>query len=192
MAEFANFEELIRKYGGILLDIGCGRNKQANFVGIDWQPLPGVDIVHDIEDIPWPLPDECVVTAMASHVVEHINPARGGFLKFMDEVWRVLKPGGQFAIATPYGGSPGYWQDPTHCNGCNQHTWVYFTPDHPYYRFYQPKPWRIQGDVLWVPYGNMELVLVKMTEEEADGQDIHNGAGEVGDDVPDNTSDPDG
>jgi hypothetical protein len=121
-----NIADLLEKSGGIQLDIACGGNKQSNFVGIDIQPLPGVDIVHDLANTPWPLPDECVFLAMASHYVEHIpkvaywRDESGGWhshlplLAFMDEVWRVMKPGGRFMIAVPHGHSSGFLQDPTH------------------------------------------------------------------------------
>ncbi|MEG7727204.1 methyltransferase domain-containing protein, partial [Listeria monocytogenes] len=76
----------------------------------------------DLTNIPWPLPDESVLVAMASHVIEHIQPADFGFINFMNEVWRLLKPGGEFAIVTPHGRSDGYIQDPTHVNPCNEAT----------------------------------------------------------------------
>lgn len=149
---------------GIKLDIGCGGNKQPGFVGIDIRKEPGVDIVHNLEKFPWPLPDNCVSFAMASHVVEHINPHGFVFVNFMNEVWRILKPGGRFAIATPYAGSQGYYQDPTHCNPCNEITWAYFDPmdrSNLYY-IYKPKPWKILPDTLsWSVNGFMEVVLEK-------------------------------
>ena len=94
---------LLAESAGIRLDIGCGANKQDGFVGIDMQPLPGVDIIWDVNIHPWPLPDECALVAMCSHLVEHIPPCivtaegtRWPFLEFMDEVWRLLKPNGEF------------------------------------------------------------------------------------------------
>lgn len=174
---------LLQKNSGIRLDIGCGRNIQPGFVGIDMLDIPEVDIVWDLEDIPWPLPDESVLVAIASHVIEHINPAGGGFIKFMDEVWRVLKPGGEFAIVTPHGSSQGFLQDPTHCNACNENTFYYFTPDHPLYNFYKPKPWSVKAR-FWSPAGNIEIALVK-----SDGKDPDNGSGEVRDIVLDDTPD---
>jgi SAM-dependent methyltransferase len=162
-------DEIIKANSGIRLDIGCGANKQDGFVGLDIRDIDGVDIIHDFESIPWPLPDESVLVAMASHVIEHISPQRFGFINFMNEVWRVLKDGGEFAIATPHGSSQGYLQDPTHCNPCNEATWAYFDPDHPsgLYTIYQPKPWRIKY-LVWSPAANIEVIMVKRG---ADGND---------------------
>lgn len=165
-----DINNLLEHHSGIRLDIGCGAHKQPGFVGMDVRPLPNVDIVHDIERYPWPLPDGCVLTAVASHLVEHIAPMRFGFINFMNEVWRVMKVGGEFAIATPHGYSSGYLQDPTHCNPCNEATWAYFDPQEPntqggLWRIYEPKPWRIKY-LAWDISANIEVVLVKrsMTE----------------------------
>lgn len=160
-----NIEELLSKSSGIRLDLGCGRHKQRGFVGMDMLDLPGVDIVWDVEDIPWPLPDECVVVVMASHLVEHLNPHKMGFVKFMNEVWRVCRPDAKFAISMPYCTSPGFFQDPTHCNPCNEATWAYFDPLEPntkglLYRFYEPKPWALEH-LSWNPVGNMEVIMRK-------------------------------
>jgi SAM-dependent methyltransferase len=160
-----NIEQLLAEKSGIRLDIGCGENKQPGFVGMDIRDLPAVDIVHDWNDIPWPLPDKSVLVAIASHVVEHINPFDFGFIKFMDEVWRVLRPGGEFAMALPHGLSQGYLQDPTHCNPCNENTFFYFTPGHPLYNIYKPKPWSLKFRE-WSPNANIEVILVKIEEAE--------------------------
>lgn len=155
--------DLLAQHQGIRLDVGCGEAKQPGWVGMDLRPLPGVDIVHDVEEIPWPLPDACVLVAMCSHLVEHINPHKGGFLRFMDELWRVMRPHGEVAIATPHAMSQGYAQDPTHCNPCNEATWAYFDPDHALWRIYKPRPWRIKH-LTWSPNANIEVVLVKREE----------------------------
>lgn len=190
---------LLKKYNqGIKLDIGCGASKQPGFIGLDLLDLPGVDIVHNIEKFPWPLPDESCCFAMASHLVEHISPtphdprleglinlllkkkavsakeigeyvgefAPGPiFMRFMDEVWRVLQVGAEFAFVTPYAGSKGYWWDPTHINGCDEYTWEYFDPLGPrtgggFYNFYKPKPWKIKIN-MWQANGNLEVTLIK-------------------------------
>jgi len=166
-----NIEKLIEEKGGISLDIGCGENKQgAEWVGMDIRELPGVEIVWDFEEFPWPLPDECVVRAIASHVVEHINPHKFGFINWMNEAWRVMKPNGQLALALPYWLSPGFAQDPTHCNPCNEHTWAYFDPEvggGVLYNIYKPKPWKLEY-ISWNPVANMEVIMRKRDEQKED------------------------
>ena len=149
---------------GIKLDIGCGGNKQKGFVGMDIRAMDGVDIVQDLETQPWGLPDESVSFAVACHVLEHINPAKFGFVNFMNEVWRIMKTGGQFMISVPYAGSIGYWQDPTHVNGINEVTFAYFDPldRSGLWGIYKPKPWKIvPGSLSWSLEGNLEVVLEK-------------------------------
>jgi hypothetical protein len=158
----------ITQYSGIQLDIACGANKQAGFVGMDIQEFPGVDIVHDLMVKPWPLPDGCVLRAMASHIVEHIpkvaidgGKTRFPFVEFFDEVWRVCRVGGELMVAAPHGYSPGYLQDPTHAAPISEATFMYFTPEHPFYQFYKPKPWKAKY-LSWSPAGNIEVVLIKL------------------------------
>ncbi len=204
-----NINKLLEKNSGIRLDIGCGGNKQHGFVGMDVRDLPGVDIVHDVTMFPWPLPDESVLTAIASHLLEHIPPFQADpkllglirllidkglisptevmeyvgiyntgpmFIAFMDEAWRVLKVGGEFAIAVPHGRSDGFLQDPSHCNAINEARWAYFDPfvlANPadpntqglLWSIYKPKPWRIKH-LTWSPDANIEVVLVKRSLDE--------------------------
>ena len=154
-------KDRIEKRSGILLDIGCGEAKQPGFVGMDKRALDTVDIVHDLEEFPYPLEDESCLTIVGSHIVEHIKPWL--MIDFMNELWRLLKPEGQLALSTPYAGSPGYWQDPTHCNGCTERTWQYFDPTYPLYNIYKPKPWRIEkGFPVYQVTGNLEVVMRKI------------------------------
>lgn len=172
-----DIEHLLKREGGIRLDIGCGASKQQGFVGMDIQAMPGVDIVHDFLSFPWPLPDECCLLAMASHVVEHVPPVvwsqdhgtQWPFIMFMNEVWRVLKYDAKFIAALPYAGTPRYWQDPTHINPVTEVTWCYFDPIAPnwgrtLFQFYKPKPWRIE-QIFYNQATDMEVVLRKRRED---------------------------
>lgn len=154
----------------INIDLGCGENKQAGFIGVDLRDANGVDIVQDLEKYPWKdIPDNVADLVFASHLLEHINPAGGGFIKFMDEIWRITKFGGRLMASFPYAGSPGYWQDPTHVNGITEVTIAYFDPlakdlqsgtFYHLYTIYRPKPWKIVSCNYNI-YGNMEILLEK-------------------------------
>lgn len=158
--------DLLSKRTSRFVDIGCGGNKQGkDWFGIDYRQLDGVDLVQDLEKFPWAVPSESFNTAVASHVVEHINPSHGIFIAFMNECWRILKPGGDFIIGAPYATSVGMFRDPTHCNFVNEETWSYFDPDDQLYHgslyhIYSPLPWRIKINT-WHTTGNIEVVLVK-------------------------------
>jgi SAM-dependent methyltransferase len=157
-----DIDALLKEKSGIHLDIGCGENKQPNFVGMDIRELDGVDLVWDWSNMPYPLPDGCCISILASHVVEHVDPNNFGFIKAMDEWWRLLRPGGRLMMSTPYPGSVGYWQDPTHVNPVSERTLAYFDPEDlsGLWNIYKPKPWKIVTSA-WASIGNLEAVLEK-------------------------------
>lgn len=115
MTSLGQVRTLLKTKTHINVNLGAADSPMTGFINVDMQDLPGVDVVWDLEKFPWPFPDSCVDLLIASQLVEHIEPHGGIFIRFMDEAWRILKPKGQFMIATPYAGSAGYYQDPTHC-----------------------------------------------------------------------------
>jgi SAM-dependent methyltransferase len=163
LKQLARAEQLVVERRGIGLDLGCGDRKQEGFVGMDVRALDDVDITWDIEKFPWPVPDACCHTVVASHIVEHIKP--WFTIPLFDEAWRVLKEGGKFLVATPYAGSPGFWQDPTHCNGFSHVTFQYFDPTYPLYAIYKPKPFRIaKGFPAFQVGGQLEIIMFKLAD----------------------------
>ncbi len=148
----------------IKLDIGCGGNKQKGFIGMDARKLEGVDIVHNLEEFPYPIPADSCGTILGSHIIEHIKPWYT--IPLFEELWRMMKVGGQLVLTTPYAGSAGFWQDPTHCNGFNEATFQYFDPRFPLWTIYKPKPFHIEsGYPCWQPNGNLEIMLEKISLE---------------------------
>ena len=153
----------------VRFDLGCGRNKQHGFIGVDMVALEGVDIVCDLESYPWPFPDECASTVMASHLLEQIDPKRHGMLRFMDEVWRITRPDGRFLAVTWYPGTRPFYADPCFINPINEVTWCYFDPlddrtGGAAYKVYRPRPWRIEH-LVWNEAGTLEVSLVKRRED---------------------------
>jgi len=152
-------KEIIRKNRlGIKLDVGCGEGRQEGFVGLDKRKLKTVDIVHDAEKFPYPLPAGSCSVILCSHLIEHIKPWL--MIDLFNELWRLMQVNGQLMISMPYGWSFGFLQDPTHCNPCNEATWTYFDPDNPLYAVYRPLPWKIVRNTYFAT-GNMEVILEK-------------------------------
>ncbi|MCP4631208.1 MAG: class I SAM-dependent methyltransferase [bacterium] len=149
----------------ILLDVGCGFNKQPGYTGMDKRPVDGVDIVHDAECFPWPLDDDDCAVIVMSHMIEHIKPWLQ--IDFMNEAWRILEMGGLLFIATPYATSFGYSQDPTHCSPWNEATVDYFTPGKPLYEVYRPLPWQKQK-LAFDKRFSLEVVFKKISVEGGD------------------------
>jgi SAM-dependent methyltransferase len=95
---------------GSLLDIGAGRPcetmpdmsflrylNRPDAVGMDIRPLTGPfkSVVGSILKIPFP--DHSFDNIVAMEVIEHVDDVAGA----LDEVRRVLKPGGTFIMTTP-------------------------------------------------------------------------------------------
>jgi len=190
------------KKGMITIDLGSGENKRPGSIGVDFRKLDGVDVVQNLSLYPWKnTPSEVADVVVASHLLEHINPASsdprlsglinllldkkivtakdisnyvgeheflGGFVRFMDELWRITKPGGQVIASFPYAGSTGFWQDPTHVNPISHVTMAYFDPlvkdsagnYYNLYTIYRPKPWKILR-CFYDKNGFVELALEK-------------------------------
>lgn len=149
-------KQLFEKSKGIKLDVGCSSNKQRGWVGMDIRKCKGVDIIHDVQEFPWPIPSNSCFTVLMSHLYEHIEPKNR--IKLIDEVWRVLKPGGQLLLSAPYATSTGAFQDPTHYPCPNEATFTYFDPQYPLYNVYKPKPWTLVRNN-YCMNGNIEVIM---------------------------------
>jgi hypothetical protein len=141
---------------GVRLDVGCSDHKQAGFIGMDIRKVKGVDIVHDAQIIPWPIPDNSCFQILFSHIWEHIEPKHR--IAVMNEMWRISKKDGQLLISSPYYLSFGACQDPSHYTCPNEATFTYFDPGYPLYGIYQPKPWKLKINNYSVS-GNVEIIL---------------------------------
>lgn len=81
-----------------LLNLGCGQNYHKDWINIDFVSSSDYVIPHNLlRGIP--LKNQSVDIVYHSHVLEHFSKNDG--LKFMEECWRVLKPGGIIRIAVP-------------------------------------------------------------------------------------------
>lgn len=104
------------------LHVGCGTWIFADHVNLDRVPLPGVDVVHDLDVAPWPFEDASFGEVSGLQVFEHVAEP----LTFINEAHRVLAPGGVLFLTVPHWQSPNAYTDPTHRRFCTERTFDYW------------------------------------------------------------------
>lgn len=152
-------EEPEPQAGPVRLNLGANQHPMEGYVNVDAVQYTGVDTVADLEKR-WPWADDSVDEIYTADLPEHLrgwyevydvenaatledikyallHPRRVyGVLHFMNESWRVLKPGGLLRARIPTTESKAWAQDPTHVSFWNENTLLYFT--HPQYRAIYP------------------------------------------------------
>lgn len=136
------------------LILGAGKNteKKPGDDFLDLRPFPGIDIVYDLNKLPWPIADDHYDSICAIHLVEHLD----SLLDFMNECFRILKPGGSLYLETPLAGvNPDLeFADPTHKRCYRIHSFSnYFTIEGIDAFGYTDKGWnfhvlRVQSDCI--------------------------------------------
>lgn len=98
------------------LNLGAGINYLPDYTNIDKLASFNPDIVHDLEILPWPLPDNQFEEVLISHLVEHIGTQgdEKSWFDFWREVWRVSKPGAIVYCIAPYYTDHNSVGDPGH------------------------------------------------------------------------------
>ena len=108
-----------------ILNVGCGKTCPVEHYGVDITDSAGVDLVADLNE-GIPLPSETFDIVWAHDFLEHIKPENN--IKIMEEIYRVLKPGGELHTEVPStsGNNTGAFQDPTHVSFWNKTKFFYF------------------------------------------------------------------
>lgn len=120
--EARSLSYFVREPKALWLDLGCGTVKQANFIGLDRYPLPGVDVIADL-DQPLPFRDNSVDLVYASHSLEHV----ADLVFVMKEIYRVCCHGAQVCIVAPYYQQSLNLANPYHKQVFNEHTPRFWT-----------------------------------------------------------------
>ena len=124
----------------VSVDLGCGGGPRNDFgadevYGVDIVAQPGNPAVRvaDLCVDPLPFDDGSVDFVTAYDFLEHLprllyvdGARRNPFVECLNEVWRVLRPGGRFLANTPAFPYGEAHQDPTHVNVITWNTLLYF------------------------------------------------------------------
>ena len=115
-----------------ILDIGCGKRKRAGAVGLDVNPESDADVIHDLNQFPYPFEDSTFDDIFADNVLEHLDDV----IKVMEELLRISKPGGITKIIVPFFRAKWAFIDPTHKHFFTVNSFSYFDPKHIHNRLY--------------------------------------------------------
>lgn len=171
----ANALAWARRRGLLALDLGAAHRKPAGFLGVDQYPGDAVDIVATLPDR-LDLPDGSVGVIRAVDFLEYV-PAK---IPLINELYRLLAPGGMLLTLTPSSDGRGAYQDPMHLAFYNENSFWYYTDDQ--YRTFVPEiEARFQSSRLvtyypseWhaanhIPYVAANLIAVKEGTERCGG-----------------------
>lgn len=131
------------------LDFGCGPNPREGYEGVDqfafdgrvkhvfnvvepvYAPVPvGFEWMVDsvqrkvIAYKSWSWPDNSVEAVHTSHFIEHLDALER--VHFVNELWRVLVPGGKCDFIVPHWASCRAYGDPTHKFPPVSEFWLYY------------------------------------------------------------------
>ena len=153
--------------GLLTLDLGAAHNRPSGYLGVDQYAGDGVDIVATLP-APLPLDDNSVGVIRAVDFLEHVADK----VALINELYRVLAPGGLLLSQTPSTDGRGAFQDPTHVAFYNENSFWYYT-DRQYRNFvpqikatfqtsrlltYFPTEWHEQQRI---PYVCANLIALK-------------------------------
>ncbi|MFG2985722.1 glycosyltransferase [Streptomyces sp. NPDC048258] len=128
----ANALAWTQRRGLVALDLGAAHRKPPGYLGVDQYPGEGVDIVATLPD-KMDLPDNSVGLIRAVDFLEHV-PAK---VPLINELYRLLAPGGMLLTMTPSSDGRGAYQDPTHVAFYNENSFWYYTDNQ--YRAFVPE-----------------------------------------------------
>jgi SAM-dependent methyltransferase len=114
------------------LNLGSGPTKMEGFLSVDVIEFPEVDVVADLtKRFPWE--DNTIEEVHCSHTIEHFDAMER--IHIVNEIYRILVPGGKATLIAPHWSSCRSYGDPTHK----------FPPISEFWFYYLSKEWRL-GD----------------------------------------------
>jgi len=134
-----------------VLNLGCGMKRiekegwrVVNNDRMEDPKRPWIDVVWDLDTIPWPWEDNSFDRVVALSVFEHL---RITLFEALDECWRVLRPGGVLRLKVPHHAADMAYRDASHIwRGWSVHVLDDFDPDTRLGRelaYYGHKQWKI-------------------------------------------------
>jgi len=106
-----------------VLNLGCGRKRMDGAINLDRTAETQPDVVHDLNQTPWPFPDNAFRAIYASDVIEHLHDV----VPVMEEIHRISCNGALIHITVPHFSCSNAFTDPTHRHNFGYSSFDYFT-----------------------------------------------------------------
>ncbi len=107
----------------VRVNLGCGAFAIPGAFGVDQVQRGCTHVMADLSAPALPFKTGSVSVIHIYHVLEHLD-----FVRFMDEMHRVLGPSGTIHIRVPHASYFGFWDDPTHIRPFTSRTFDYWEP----------------------------------------------------------------
>jgi SAM-dependent methyltransferase len=145
--------------GPRVLDIGCGTNKIPGAIGMDVNPRSAADVIHDLDNLPYPFSDNQFDEVIGRHVIEHVRDP----MAVVTELHRITRPGGLVKLIAPHWTNPDFATDLTHRNHLNSYSFRNLVVGREVFPFYSEVRFRERRTHvtllnLWKPFGFEQLI----------------------------------
>lgn len=128
------------------LNLGAGHAIKDGFINHDIvKHQKEIDVVHDLNILPWPWKDSSVQLILANSVFEHLKL---DLIESCNECWRIIKPNGRLHLEYPIFTSNNIHHDPTHRWFLSEKAADYLDPSTTFgsrYSMYTPYKWNIES-----------------------------------------------
>lgn len=115
----------------LTIEVGCGpRKRYERSVGVDAIDFPSVDIVGNAHEVLRAMPPGVADLISSSHFLEHVDDLP----RMLEDMVRVLRPGGKLEVTVPHFSHPYFYSDPTHKVPFGLYTFSYLTAANPFRR----------------------------------------------------------
>lgn len=107
------------------LNLGAGKKPLKGYVNIDKNNFKGVDLVWNLDNFPYPFKNNSVDEIVAENILEFVE----NFMKTIEEIYRICKPGAKIKIIYVPCPSPFSFQNPLVVTRMGFNTFEYYLSD---------------------------------------------------------------
>lgn len=103
-------------------NLGCGDDYRQGWYNVDAREAVRADRNYDLDDCPWPWPDDSFEHALLDNVLEHLENQES----VLHELARVVEPHGTIVVRVPHWNSPGAWTNIDHTRPVTHRTFEHY------------------------------------------------------------------